>query len=71
MNAYEAVRILTFYRVSEQIRRFAMGIVNGMEIVDLDGGVAVTDGDHSAFYLCPFICEKCRKPLKQAHMALP
>ena len=36
-------------RVSEQIRRFAMGIVNGMEIDDLDGGVAVTDGDHSTF----------------------
>ena len=50
MNAYEAVRILTFYRVSDQIRRFAMGIVNGMEIDDLDSGVAVTDGDHSAFY---------------------
>ena len=45
MNAYDAVRILTFYRVSEQIRRFAMGIMNGMEIDDLDGGVAVTDGD--------------------------
>jgi len=33
---------------SNQIRRFAMGIVNGMEIDDLDGGVAVTDGDHPA-----------------------
>jgi len=48
MNAYEAVRILTIYRVSEQICRFAVGIVDGMEIDDLDGGVAVTDGDHSA-----------------------
>jgi hypothetical protein len=35
-----------------------MGIVNGMEIDDLDGGVAVTDGDHSAFYLCPFIIHR-------------
>ncbi len=35
--------------ISEQIRRFAMGIVNGMEIDDLEGGAAVTDGDHPAF----------------------
>jgi superfamily I DNA/RNA helicase len=42
-------RLKINYRTSEQIRRFAMGIVNGMEIDDLDGGVAVTDGDHSAF----------------------
>ena len=34
--------------ISNQIRRFAMGIVNGMEIDDLDGEVAVTDGDHPA-----------------------
>ncbi len=34
--------------ISNQIRRFAMGIVNGIEIDDLDGGVAVTDGDHPA-----------------------
>ena len=29
--------------ISNQIRRFAMGIVNGMEIDDLDGGVAVCE----------------------------
>jgi hypothetical protein len=34
--------------ISNQIRRFVLGIVNGMEIDDLDGGVAVTDGDHPA-----------------------
>jgi hypothetical protein len=31
-------------RVSEQIRRFVMEIMNGMEIDDLDDGMAFTDG---------------------------
>ena len=32
--------------ISKQIRRFAMGIVNGMEIDDLDGGVAVCEREY-------------------------
>ena len=42
-------------RVSEQIRRFAMGIMNGMEIDDLDGGVAVTDGGKDVSATSPSI----------------
>jgi hypothetical protein len=55
MNAYEAVRILTFYRVSERIRRFALGIVNVMEIDDLDGRVANTVGGKDVSATSPSI----------------
>jgi mRNA-degrading endonuclease RelE of RelBE toxin-antitoxin system len=37
------------YRTSEQIRRFAQSIVEGIDIDDLDEGLTVTVGDHSVF----------------------
>jgi superfamily I DNA/RNA helicase len=42
-------RLKVNYRTSEQIRRWAQGILNGLEIDDLDGEGAVTVGDRSAF----------------------
>jgi mRNA-degrading endonuclease RelE of RelBE toxin-antitoxin system len=42
-------RLKINYRTSEQIRKFAQGILKGVEIDDLDGGTAIVVGDHSAF----------------------
>jgi len=42
-------RLKVNYRTSEQIRRYAQGILEGLDIDDLDGGTAVTVGDHSLF----------------------
>lgn len=42
-------RLKVNYRTSEQIRQFAQGILRGVEIDDLDEGVASTVGDHSVF----------------------
>jgi mRNA-degrading endonuclease RelE of RelBE toxin-antitoxin system len=42
-------RLKINYRTSEQIRKFAQSILQGVEIDDLDGGMAVVIGDHSAF----------------------
>jgi hypothetical protein len=42
-------RLKINYRTSEQIRKYAQAILNGVEIDDLDGNVASIDGDHSVF----------------------
>jgi superfamily I DNA/RNA helicase len=42
-------RLKINYRTSEQIRQFAQGILQGLQIDDLDGGIATTLGDHSVF----------------------
>lgn len=42
-------RLKINYRTSEQIRRFAQGILQGVEIDDLDGGIVSIVGDHSVF----------------------
>lgn len=42
-------RLKVNYRTSEQIRRFAQGILQGIEIDDLDGGTVSIVGDHSVF----------------------
>lgn len=42
-------RLKINYRTSEQIRRWAQGILRGVEIDDLDGGTTTTVGDRSAF----------------------
>lgn len=42
-------RLKINYRTSEQIRRFAQGILQGVDIDDLDDGVVSTVGDHSVF----------------------
>lgn len=44
-----ARRLKINYRTSEQIRRFAQGILEGVEADDLDGGITTTVGDHSLF----------------------
>lgn len=42
-------RLKINYRTSEQIRRWAQGLLDGLAIDDLDGGVADTTGDISVF----------------------
>ncbi|MDB4373011.1 UvrD-helicase domain-containing protein [bacterium] len=42
-------RLKINYRTSEQIRRFAQGILEGVEADDLDGGTTTTLGDHCLF----------------------
>jgi hypothetical protein len=52
-------RLKINYRTSEQIRRFAQGILQGLEIDDLDGGVTTTVGDHSVFKGPEPMVEQC------------
>ena len=42
-------RLKINYRTSEQIRKYAQGILHGLTIDDLDGGESSTVGDHSVF----------------------
>ena len=42
-------RLKINYRTSEQIRKFAQGILKGIEVDDLEGGETQTQGDHSVF----------------------
>ena len=42
-------RLKINYRTSEQIRKYAQRILEGLEIDDLDGGVITTKADHSVF----------------------
>ena len=42
-------RLKINYRTSEQIRRWAQGLLAGVEVDDLDGGPAETTGDRSVF----------------------
>lgn len=59
-------RLKVNYRTSEQIRKFAQGILKGVEIDDLDGGVAVIVGDHSAFRGPDPVIEPCKTPEEEA-----
>ncbi len=43
-------RLKVNYRTSEEIRRYAQGFLEGVDIDDLDGGTTKTLGDHSAFH---------------------
>lgn len=52
-------RLKINYRTSEQIRKFAQGILDGVEVDDLDGGSASIAGDHSAFRGPEPIIEYC------------
>ena len=52
-------RLKINYRTSEQIRKFAQGILKGVEIDDLDGGIATTVGDDSVFKGPEPLVEKC------------
>lgn len=42
-------RLKINYRTSEQIRQWAQGLLQGVEVDDLDGGLADTTGDRSVF----------------------
>ncbi len=53
-------RLKINYRTSEQIRKFAQGILRGLEIDDLDGGIVTTIGDHSVFRGPEPMVEKCK-----------
>ncbi len=48
------------YRTSEQIRHFAQAILQGVEIDDLDGGIASTVGDHSVFKGPEPVVQECK-----------
>lgn len=53
-------RLKINYRTSEQIRQFAQGILRGMEIDNLEGGIASTEGDHSVFKGPEPLVEHCK-----------
>jgi superfamily I DNA/RNA helicase len=53
-------RLKINYRTSEQIRKFAHLILQGVDIDDLDGGVTTTVGDHSVFKGPEPLIEKCK-----------
>jgi len=53
-------RLKINYRTSQQIRNFAHGILAGLEIDDLNGGVATTTGDHSVFKGPKPVIEQCK-----------
>lgn len=59
-------RLKINYRTSEQIRKFAQGILKGLEIDDLDGGVTTTVGDHSVFKGPEPLVEKCKDEKAEA-----
>lgn len=59
-------RLKINYRTSQEIRRFAQGILRGMEIDDLDGGVASTLGDHSVFKGPEPMIQKCKDDKAEA-----
>jgi len=59
-------RLKINYRTSEQIRKFAQGILKGVEIDDLDGGTAIIVGDHSAFKGPEPIIETCQSTKDEA-----
>jgi superfamily I DNA/RNA helicase len=59
-------RLKINYRTSEQIRKFAQGILKGLEIDDLDGGVTTTVADHSVFKGPEPLVEKCKDEKAEA-----
>ena len=63
-------RLKINYRTSEQIRKFAQNILKGVEIDDLDGGMAVIIGDHSAFKGPEPIIEICKSTKDEAETVI-
>ncbi|MFH1138026.1 MAG: UvrD-helicase domain-containing protein [Pseudomonadota bacterium] len=59
-------RLKINYRTSEQIRKYAQGILQGLDIDDLDGASASIAGDHSAFKGPEPIIESCRDEKSEA-----
>ncbi len=52
-------RLKINYRTSDQIRKYAQAMLEGLEIDDLDGGIVSIAGDHSAFRGPNPIIESC------------
>lgn len=63
-------RLKINYRTSEQIRKFAHGILSGVEVDDLDGGSASIAGDHSAFRGPEPIIEYCGSSKEETEAVL-
>ena len=59
-------RLKVNYRTSEQIRRWAQGILQGLDVDDLDGQPASTVGDRSAFTGPDPMVEHCTSPEQEA-----
>ena len=59
-------RLKINYRTSEQIRKYAQGILHGVTIDDLDGGESNTLGDHSVFKGPEPIIERCADEKSEA-----
>jgi mRNA-degrading endonuclease RelE of RelBE toxin-antitoxin system len=61
-------RLKINYRTSEQIRKYAQAILRGVEIDDLDGGIAEIVGDHSVFKGPEPMIEKCKNEKSEAEV---
>ena len=59
-------RLKINYRTSEQIRKYAQGMLHGVTIDDLDGGESSTLGDHSVFQGPEPIIERCADEKSEA-----
>lgn len=59
-------RLKINYRTSEQIRKFAQGLLRGLTIDNLDDGVTTTQGDHSVFRGPEPIIETCQDETTEA-----
>lgn len=59
-------RLKINYRTSEQIRKFAQGLLKGLTIDNLDDGVTTTAGDHSVFKGPEPLVEKCQESRAEA-----
>ncbi|WP_197743429.1 UvrD-helicase domain-containing protein [Desulfosarcina ovata] len=59
-------RLKINYRTSEQIRKYAQAMLQGIEIDDLDGGQVSIAGDHSAFKGPEPIIAPCKGPIEEA-----
>ena len=63
-------RLKINYRTSEQIRKYAQGMLRGLTIDDLDGGESSTVGDHSVFKGPEPIIERCADEKSEAEAIL-
>ena len=59
-------RLKINYRTSEQIRKYAQGMLHGVTIDDLDGGESSIVGDHSVFKGPEPIVERCADEKSEA-----
>lgn len=59
-------RLKINYRTSEQIRKYAQAMLEGLDIDDLDGGRVSIRGDHSAFKGPEPIIKACKGPTEEA-----